>query len=665
MNCRLLPVRPEVAQVFDSTGKYPTGLMQTTTSDLGAFDECIETVEKDSLGAETVRGQYCNLHVNVGNDTSVIQQLLPGFRHSHWRVKEFAKYYNDPRLHGIRIGICVIADCNEGDVQSLVNALVEGEVGVDVRNCVTNIYPRITTTQLVILSFLGVLTLFIATGTSVDMYVRQNKSGHYRYNVPVRVATAFSVFKNTEILLAKHKNKSSDEYRFRFIHGIRFLSMFWITLGHAYVIIGYNTSRVVNVLLYADNWETMILTGGYLAVDTFFFLSGFLLIHNVLKQKRNRLLVSLVAILRRYIRSTVPLVFMMACFYLMPLIASGPDSKSLYAKYYKEVKDHWIGILLQVRNFQGGFENAVLPHIWFLAADFQFFVVSLFVIQLLREHRSWLMAAFGALSIVSCSIATWKVHNTNLLPFLIGVSEKIGTVYDTLNHSYVLPFYHGVCFFTGCITLLLSHSYKNQRVPWILQISAWCISLSCGLCCIFMKFNWYRGIQSTSEATKLLYSFFDRIIWSISLMWISFACTTDKGGYIYQFLSWEWFVPMSRLSFGVYLIHSPFYIVQSHISRERLFYSHNTLVMQCFGVFVWSHLLSYALYIACEAPTSRLERMIFMPETQTGGGRTGVTKNGAKEVNVGDARQAKLAPNVWSFKHLEFYDGVSKTSSHL
>lgn len=39
-----------------------------------------------------------------------------------FQVKEFAKYYNDPRLHGIRIGICVIADCNEGDVQSLVNA---------------------------------------------------------------------------------------------------------------------------------------------------------------------------------------------------------------------------------------------------------------------------------------------------------------------------------------------------------------------------------------------------------------------------------------------------------------------------------------------------------------------------------------------------------------
>ncbi|KAG0435531.1 hypothetical protein HPB47_018434 [Ixodes persulcatus] len=60
--------------------------MQTTTSDLGAFDECIETVEKDDLGAEKVRGQYCNLHVNVGNDTSVMQKLLPGFRHSHWRV---------------------------------------------------------------------------------------------------------------------------------------------------------------------------------------------------------------------------------------------------------------------------------------------------------------------------------------------------------------------------------------------------------------------------------------------------------------------------------------------------------------------------------------------------------------------------------------------------
>ncbi|CAN7941136.1 unnamed protein product, partial [Ixodes hexagonus] len=424
-------------------------------------------------------------------------------------------------------------------------------------------------------------------------------------------------------------------------------------------------ARVVNVLRYADNWETMILTGGYLAVDTFFFLSGFLLIHNILKQKSNRFLVTLIAILRRYIRSTVPLVFMMACFYLLPLIATGPDSKSLYTKYYSEVKDHWIGILLQVRNFQGGFENAVLPHIWYLAADYQFFVVSLLVIQLLRSNQTWTTAAFVSLSLSSCLIATWKVHNTNLLPFLIGVSERIGTVYDTLNFSYVLPFYHGVCFFTGCISVLLVQWYTNRSLPMFLQLSGWGIAVACGLCCLFMKFDWYRGTQSTSEACKLAYAFFDRILWSISLMWISFVCSVSKGGYLCRFLSWELFVPMSRLSFGVYLVHSPFYIVQTHIARERLFYSHNTLVMQCFGVFVWSHILSYALYITCEAPTSRLERMIFMPKIRNGERTTDVRKIDDAEANGSEAKEARFTRSIWHLDNEEWHDGLNKASSHL
>uniref|UniRef100_V5IDK1 Uncharacterized protein n=2 Tax=Ixodes ricinus TaxID=34613 RepID=V5IDK1_IXORI len=51
-----------------------------------------------------------------------------------------------------------------------------------------------------------------------------------------------------------------------------------------------------------------------------------------------------------------------------------------------------------------------------------------------------------------------------------------------------------------------------------------------------------------------------------------------------------------------------------HIARERIFFSHFTLVSQCFSVLVWSYLLSYLMFIACEAPTGHLEKLIFMRE---------------------------------------------------
>lgn len=48
------------------------------------------------------------------------------------------------------------------------------------------------------------------------------------------------------------------------------------------------------------------------------------------------------------------------------------------------------------------------------------------------------------------------------------------------------------------------------------------------------------------------------------------------------------------------------------MARERMFYSHFTLVLQTFGVFVASSLLSLAIYFACEAPVGRLEKLFLM-----------------------------------------------------
>lgn len=50
-------------------------------------------------------------------------------------------------------------------------------------------------------------------------------------------------------------------------------------------------------------------------------------------------------------RTTVPVAFCIACFYLTPLVTSGPNAKVLFDKFYNEVETHWWQLLLQVRNF--------------------------------------------------------------------------------------------------------------------------------------------------------------------------------------------------------------------------------------------------------------------------------------------------------------------------
>ncbi|XP_049519043.1 nose resistant to fluoxetine protein 6-like [Dermacentor silvarum] len=151
----------------------------------------------------------------------------------------------------------------------------------------------------------------------------------------------------------------------------------------------------------------------------------------------------------------------------------------------------------------------------------------------------------------------------------------------------------------------------------VIQTLLWLAALFSSLYCVFMKIAWYQSSEPAAEATRLFHAFTDRILWSIFVAWFTFACATRRGGVLCSFLSWEGFVPLSRLSFGVYLIHYPFYLLVHHVSRERIFYSHFILISQCFSVIAWSYILSYFLFIACDAPTGNLDKLVFMRQQQS------------------------------------------------
>lgn len=625
-------LEPWALRLVDSTAKYPNGLLQASMADLGAYDECIETVVQDEYGGEKVRGQYCNVHIQLGEDRSFIGEILPAFLMSHPRVENFTGYLMDERLPGIRLGVCFISSCNEQDLVNIARALVGSVATIKVSHCVTNKDEGINRTQAWIIASLAVLATMIVAATAFEL-TTENWEKKRKSAVLYKCAIAFSALSNTRLILSVNKDKNSETYSYRFMHGIRFLSIFWICLGHSYGTITENITRLVNALHYFEHWETLIVSAGYLAVDSFFFFSGFLLYYTLNKQKENRLIVAVVAVIRRFIRATVPMFFMIMCMYLLPLIASGPNSKEFYEKFYTEIRNHWWDLLFQLRNWRADQEVSTMPHLWYLSADYQFFLIAIVVIQVFRP-RKWLVAfIFAALSLASCAVAAWQIYGTHMTPFLIPVATTFSTVMDTLNYYYLLPFYHGVCFFSGCITFLLVERYGKSKIPKVIQASLWCICLFCGLYCLFMKLEWYRSNERASEIKRLFYAFTDRILWSICVAWFVFTCATGRGGIVNRFLSWNGFVPLSRLSFGVYLIHSPFYIVMYNIARERIFFSHFTLVSQCFSVFVWSYILSYFLFIACDAPTGHLEKMVFMRDRQKGAARN-ATVNGVHHVGA-------------------------------
>ncbi|XP_070389973.1 nose resistant to fluoxetine protein 6-like [Dermacentor albipictus] len=367
----------------------------------------------------------------------------------------------------------------------------------------------------------------------------------------------------------------------------------------------------------------MTVSSGFSSVDPFFFLSGFFLCFTVTRQRRNGPIVFIIGVTRRLIRTCIPLFFIIMCLYALQPFVTGPNTKAFFQDLHNEVASHWWHLLLQIRNFDRISEGDVIPHVWYLSTDFQLFVVSLVTLLIFKRRRTLTVGAFALLSLLGCVAATCVVAAFQLPPFMIFPGPSGDLMLRTLNEYYIRPYYHAVCYFGGCMTYLVLDDFKERKISKWFQQVCWHGSVACCLICVFVKLAWYRSLSPVSTGVALLAAFLDRILWTLFLVWITLACSTGRGGALSKLLSWNAYVPLSKLSFGVYLIHVPFFHLLYRASRERMFWSIFNQLSLLFLLLVWSFLLSYLCFLICEAPTAALDKLLFARLTRGGGRREG------------------------------------------
>ncbi|XP_077505897.1 nose resistant to fluoxetine protein 6-like [Amblyomma americanum] len=614
-------LEPWALRLFDASGKYPTGLLQATKADLGAFDECLGTVVRDNYGQEVSRGQYCSLLFHM-NESRALKERISSLDVIHPLIKQYTEYFFIDEVPMTRIGICITNDCNKRDLKALIDAVRPAKLRIEVDSCVTIDDELMTTGQIVIIAFLAFLGVIIGVATVVDIYisarVKPQASGKSTWQ---KCLLSFSAVTNTRAIFAVNRDQRAGEFDLKFIHGLRFFSLVSIVLGHSYGTLSDTWSGTLNLLILSEHWPSILVTSGFVLVDTFFFISGFL-VCLVLDKQRSSFRVLIFAIIRRLIRTTIPLFFIVMCIYLLPLMTSGPGAKTFFEKMDQEVHDHWWQWLLQIRNCYYVGLQSVMPHVWYLSVDFQFYLVAVPLFLVLKNRRRLAIGAFALISLVGCCVAGWQVSSYQIAPFMVFLAHQLSTVGDTVNKYYMLPFYHAVCYFTGCIVYLVADNFRQRKVSKGVEVICWVVSMAAGVCCIFIKCTWYTGDVPTTTFGRVATAFFDRILWSMFIGWIALACISGRGGFVSKFLSWAPFAPLSRISFAVYLIHFPFIEVLLHTSRERYYYSHFNQVTLFFAVMVWSYILAYFSYLICDGPTGNLDKLLFgsstRPRTENG-----------------------------------------------
>ncbi|HEY7942582.1 MAG TPA: acyltransferase family protein [Candidatus Limnocylindrales bacterium] len=177
-------------------------------------------------------------------------------------------------------------------------------------------------------------------------------------------------------------------------------------LGYQPALDGIRALAVLAVLLYHSGYTWM--SGGFLGVDVFFVLSGFLITSLLLGEWSVRSTISLPAFYQRRARRLLPALFALLIGVCLVSALFIPDE---LGRLRGEVAGaltyvtNWYLILQQTSYFQALGRPSPLQHLWSLAVEEQYYVVwpvlLLLLLRLVRGRRGLLFGLIAAAAVLS------------------------------------------------------------------------------------------------------------------------------------------------------------------------------------------------------------------------------------------------------------------------
>ncbi|GFU02341.1 nose resistant to fluoxetine protein 6 [Nephila pilipes] len=433
----------------------------------------------------------------------------------------------------------------------------------------------------------------------------QRKSNN---SIAKKILLCFSAIENGKKIL----NTKTSEDQLLSVHGIRFLSLTWVILGHTYISSISVIGNRIDVLKEMDSVSFQVLLQAPFSVDSFFLLGGFLLAYLFLKEadRKNGKINWLYFYMHRIWRLT-PAYMVVVFFYIFVFkyIGSGPFWDD---KHCDNNHGDWWKYLLYINNFIP-IHDMCLGWSWYLANDMQFYIISpLFLYPL------WRWPPIGLSILASILIATWTTtgilsYTYDLIPMFVGVTQTkdfdayATKMWDSFDLIYDKPYCRIAPYIIGVFLGFILHKLNKRRnfMTWMQQILGWTIAAFCSLSVVFGLYH-----VKMSKTTALFYNSLCRSAFSVGLAWIILICETGHGGFITKFLSWKFFLPLSRLSYCTYLVH-PILIHAYYQAYPAAFHFTQYLMVTNFmGFLIMAYGIAFMFSLVFESPLMNLEKLM-------------------------------------------------------
>ncbi|XP_053686957.1 nose resistant to fluoxetine protein 6-like [Sabethes cyaneus] len=521
----------------------------------------------------------------------------------------------------------------------------------EIEHCTTNSTIRRKTDYLDI-CFYVVIVLLPTLAVACTIYDAKLSNDHNHYRTPLKdrssnILTAFSLRRNINRLTIKLSSNQIHQ-DLRFLESIRVYVMTAITFSHVIIGLGMTTSQNPEAMekLLSKPGVQMFSSLAPFEVDIFFAISGLLLSVHFLQYtdgKRFGFKPFWTGVVNRYLRS-IPMYALIMLFTtsMYDRLQVSPSAYKIMSMVRTICREKWWSNLLFINNYYRP-EEQCLIHSWYLASDFQLFIVGLVLMMIIWKYPSVQRPMVYSILLIGFILPMVNIyyHSMDAVMLLTNKGNAFQLWYDEwFIRTYQATEMHCLSYFTGMVLGIIYHKMQindlllaKSRIYRTLQyVVLPLVILFCIPAPLFQQYNFSKPSLWMSFYAGLHRLAFSAFI-SIWFLLFMFAERDSFFGRLRKSKLFEnaFYRVLSRLSFGFYLIHMNVMKTLYGNHHEALRISLGLVV----SVFCSATLITYTLallaYVLVEKPCD----IIFKQLMGGGGGNRGTRPSEQKGVIAG------------------------------
>lgn len=619
-------------QILDATAKSSSNVLTGSIFQFGGFDECLQV-------QAPFKTQYCLATIRMKDIPDTYKpkdQYSLKFKQSDsvlkrvYRTEDNSKQVRDE----IHFGWCVPASCTPSDLEnSLQHHLADVEHPFQEINIsyYGKVSPQLCQTEsdqnnygAVDILFCLLSALLILMAITCSIFHNKNKrrinecpkqKTQPDYNKIQIIWKAFSIPEN----FADLSRSETGRPELSIFYGIRTFCIMMIIMDHRF---GTYLSGPLNNFDFVEKEYRRIsswfIFHGDLFVDTFFILSGMLVSYGLSSQLEKRKINPGFLIFARYVRLT-PLFAFVGFFYasMFNHIGTGPLWKLIVTPETVDCRSNWWVNILYLNNYVDE-DHMCMVHSWYLACDFHYFIIGIFLILLIRRNRRLGVIIFSLLFVTSIAIPfllTLLLKRPALVRFypLTLVAPKVDVDFQL---TYIKSHTRATAYLIGMWLGLVYYGKKEMEGYRMSKIRSHLMTVF-SILLIFGGMSsgalFYNPYIPYSAWASALYAGLHRPAWAFGSAGLFYAASFGHAGLLRAFLSWRPWLPLSKLVYGAYLCHMVFQFRSVASVTGTRHFSYIEVVQLTFGDWMAAFSVALILYLLIEAPVRNLFRDLLLP----------------------------------------------------